>query len=49
MLTLSKSYTVDLVIIACLDFREFVIFELFTQSKIRKLSISMIGSGYNNK
>ena len=39
--------TVDLVIFACLDFREFVIFGLFTKSRIRELSISMIGSAYN--
>ena len=36
--------TVDLVIFACLGFREFVILELFTKSRIRELSISMIGS-----
>ena len=37
-------YTVDLVIFACLDFREFVILELYTKSRIRELSISMIVS-----
>ena len=36
--------TVDPVIFACLDFREFVILGLFAMSRIRKLSISMIGS-----
>ena len=34
--------TVDLVIFACLDFREFVIWGLFTKSRILKCSISMI-------
>ena len=41
-------YTVDLVIFACLDFREFVVLGLFTRSRIRKLSISMIGSDHND-
>ena len=42
-------YTVDLVIFACLDFHKFVILGLiFTNSKIRELSISMIGSAHNN-
>ena len=35
-------YTVDLVIFACLDFREFVIWGLFTKSRILKCSILMI-------
>ena len=37
-------YIVDMVIFACLDFREFVICGLFTftKYKIRKFSISMI-------
>ena len=39
-----KLYTVDLIILACLDFREFVIFLLFVMSRICELSISMIGS-----
>ena len=34
--------TVEQVIIACLDFRDFVILKLFGKSKIRELSISMI-------
>ena len=34
----------DLVIFACLDFREFVIFELLAKSRIRELPILMIGS-----
>ena len=38
------SYTVDLVIFACLGFREFVILGLYTKSRIRQLSIQMIGS-----
>ena len=36
--------TVDRVIFACLDFREFVILGLFAMSRIRELSILMIGS-----
>ena len=36
-------YTVDLVIFACLDFREFVILRHFTKYRIRELSILMIG------
>ena len=32
-------HTVDLLIFACLDFREFVIFGLFVKSRIRELSI----------
>ena len=36
------SYTVDLVIFACLNFRKFVIFGLFVKSTIRKLSILII-------
>ena len=39
----------DLVIFACLDFRDFVILGLFTKSRIYELSISMIESAYNNK
>ena len=35
-------YTKDLVIFACLNFREFVILKLHT-SRIRELAISMIG------
>ena len=34
--------TVDLIIFTCLDFREFVILELFVKSRICELSISMI-------
>ena len=37
-------HTVDLVIFACLDFREFVIFGLFAKSRIREILTSMIGS-----
>ena len=33
---------------ACLDFRKFVILGLFTKSRIRELSISMIGRDHNN-
>ena len=40
-------YNIDVVIFACLTFREFVIFGLFTKSRSRKLSISMIGSAHN--
>ena len=40
--------TVDLIIFACLNFREFVILVLFTKSIIRELSILMIGSAHNN-
>ena len=40
--------TVFRVIFACLGFREFVILELFTKSRIRELSISMIGSDHDN-
>ena len=40
--------TIDLVIFACLDSREFVILGLFTKSRIRELSTSMIGSAHNN-
>ena len=36
--------TVDLVIFACLNFREFVILRLFARSRLRELSILMIGS-----
>ena len=32
---LHNVYTVDLLIFACLDFREFVILEIFAKSKIR--------------
>ena len=35
----TEVYTVDLVIFACLDFREFVISGLYTESIIRELSI----------
>ena len=35
-------------IIACLDFREFMIFELFTKFRIRELFISMLGGAHNN-
>ena len=45
---LASKITVDLVIFACLDFREFVIWGLFTKSRIRELSISMIGMAQNN-
>ena len=45
---LQKRSTVDLVIFTYLDFREFVILGLFTKSRIRELSISMIGSTHNN-
>ena len=34
--------TTDLVIFACLDFREYANFGLFVKPRIRKLSISMI-------
>ena len=44
----AEQYTIDLVIFACLDFREFMIFGLFTKSKIRELSILMIGNAHNN-
>ena len=37
-----------LVIFACFDFREFVIWGLFTKSSIRELSISIIASAHNN-
>ena len=40
--------TVDLVIFTCLDFREFFILKFFTKSRLCELSISMIGSAYNN-
>ena len=42
--SIAKKKTVDLVIFACLDYREFVILGLFTKFRTRKLSISMIGS-----
>ena len=45
---ISSSITVDLVIFACLDFREFMILELFVESRIRALSISLIVAYYNN-
>ena len=35
----------DLVIFACLDFREFVTLGFFTKSRIRELSMSMLDSG----
>ena len=35
-----SSYTVDPVIFACLDFREFLILELFTKFRIREFSFS---------
>ena len=38
------AYTVDLVIFACLGSREFVILGLFAMSRIRELSIPIIGS-----
>ena len=41
-------YTVDPVIFACLDFREFVILGFFTKARIRELSISKLGSTHNN-
>ena len=41
--------TVNLVNFACLDFLEFVIWGLFANSIIRKLSISMIGSTINKR
>ena len=37
-----------MVIFACLNIGEFVILELFMKSRIRELSISMIGSAHNN-
>ena len=37
-------YCIDLVIFACLDFLEFVIWRLFAKSEIRELSISISGS-----
>ena len=40
--------TVDLVIFMCLDFREFVILELFMKSRTYKVSILMTGSAHNN-
>ena len=40
--------SVDLVIFACLDFREFVILGLYTKSRIRELAILMIGSAIIN-
>ena len=41
---LSKmTITVDMVIFASSDFREFVILRLFAKSRIRELSISIIG------
>ena len=36
--------TVHLVIVGCLDSHEFVIFGLFVKSRIRELTISIIGS-----
>ena len=45
---LSTMNTVDLVIFACLEFREFVVLGLFTNHIIRELWISMIGSAHNN-
>ena len=36
---IENSYTVDLVIFACLDFREFVILGPHTKSRIRELTI----------
>ena len=42
------SDTVALVIFACLNFREFVFLGLFTKSRIRESSISMMGSAQNN-
>ena len=44
-----SQYTVDLVIFASLDFCEFVILGLFSKSRIRQLSTSMIGSAHINK
>ena len=41
-------YTVNLVIFACLDGREFVVLRLFKKSRIRELTISMIDSAHNN-
>ena len=38
---------VDLAIFACLDFRKFVVMGLFTKSRIRELSFSMLGSAHN--
>ena len=43
------SYTVDLVISACLDFREFVILGLFMKARICQLSISMIAGAIIRK
>ena len=45
---LIPSYTANLVIFACLNFRQFFIFGLFARSRIRELSISMIGSAIIN-
>ena len=45
---ITTTYTVDLVIFACSDLREFVILGFFTKSRISELSISMIGSAHNN-
>ena len=39
--------TVSLIIFACLNFCQFVILGPFTKSRIRELSISMIGSAHN--
>ena len=36
--------TVDVVMFACLDFREFVTLGFLTKSRIRELSMSMIDS-----
>ena len=41
-------HTVDLIIVACFDFRESVILGLATKSKIRELAISMIGCAHRN-
>ena len=43
------SYTVDLVISACLDFREFGILGLFMKARICQLSIFMIAGAIMGK
>ena len=48
ILSVSIVYTVDLVILVCLNFRKFVILGLFMKSRICELMILMIYSAHNN-
>ena len=45
-INIQQSVTVDLVVFACLHFREFVILRLSKKSKIRQLSMLMIGRAH---